>query len=170
MSSPYLGEIRTMSFNYAPEGWAMCNGQILAINQYTALFALLGTMYGGNGTTNFALPNLQGRVPIGPGGPLNLVQGASAGEETHTLLPAEMPQHAHNVQTLSALATTGAPGGNLLATTGTDDPCYVSGAGNTALSTATVSSTSGGLSHSNLQPYLVTTFCIALAGIFPTQN
>ena len=154
-----------MSFSFAPRGWATCDGQILPINQHQALFSLLGTTYGGDGRTNFALPDLRGRVPlhVGPGHSL----GQRGGEATHTLSVSEMPQHTHRVAASSA-ATGGSasPNNGFL---GGANNVYRAGAGTTTLSAATVS-TVGGSPHSNLQPYQVVSFCIALQGLFPSRN
>ena len=164
MSSPYLGEVRIFSFNFAPKGWAMCNGQLLPINQNQALFSILGTTYGGNGQTNFALPNLQGRMPVYVGNGITL--GASAGEAAHTLLMQEMPQHTHFTAGSSTPANLGDPTGNLWAAgSGAYSPTP-----NTSMNPACVQALGGSQSHPNLSPYLVVTFCIALSGIFPSRN
>lgn len=167
MANPYLGEVRLMSFNFAPKGWAQCNGQILAINQNQALFALLGTMYGGNGVTTFALPNLQGRTAIHAGA--GYVQGQLGGEAAHTLTAAEMPLHNHIVSATSSAATLGAgPNAALPAVAG--HAPYRSGSTVTmALAPQAVTSLGGSQPHNNLQPYSVINFCIALVGIFPSR-
>ena len=173
MSEPYLAEIRIMSFNFAPKGWAMCNGQLLPINQNQPLFALLGTTYGGNGQTNFALPNLQGCVPIHFDG--SHTQGEKAGEQAHTLSISEIPTHIHDfssnncVASASANATAG-PANNYWANDG--KTAYSTGAGiaNGVMSPQTVSTVGGSQPHNNMQPYLVLNFCIALQGIFPSRN
>jgi microcystin-dependent protein len=155
-----------MSFNFAPKGWALCDGQLLPINQNQALFALLGTMYGGNGQTNFALPNLEGRVPVHVGN--GLTQGQSAGELSHTLTTAEMPAHLHLGQGSSSPADSAVPTGNYL---GAATGLYGSaGADATTLHPATVTNIGGGQPHDNMQPYLVLNFCIALQGVFPSPN
>src|SRR5579863_1934213 len=158
MGTPYLGEIRTFSFGFAPKGWAMCNGQLLPINQNQALFSLLGTFYGGNGTTNFALPNAQGRVLAHPGN--GFVQGELTGEASHTLTIAEMPTHSHEMlagaggnQTTPAANGFGIPAVN--ARVGT---MYSTTGGGTA-SPQMVANTGGSQSHYNLQPYLVVNVC-----------
>jgi microcystin-dependent protein len=162
-----MSEIKIMSFNFAPKGWAQCNGQLTPINQNQALFSLLGTMYGGNGQTNFALPNLQGQVPIHIGSEFN-VQGQAGGEQAHTLIQSEMPQHIHFLQALDAGGTLGNPKGNLLAQVSN---AYVAPAGNlTTLSPPTVANAGGSQAHNNMQPYLVLNFCIALQGVFPSRN
>lgn len=166
MTEPFLAEIRAFSFNFAPRGWAMCDGQLLAINQNQALFSLLGTTYGGDGRTNFALPDLRGRVPIHIGE--GHVQGERAGEQSHTLAAAEMPQHTHALQAASATGDTPVAPGNLLA----DSPSQLYAAANalTALHPTSVTSSGGGQAHPNMQPYLSLNFCIALQGIFPSRN
>ncbi|MGO9635079.1 MAG: phage tail protein [Steroidobacteraceae bacterium] len=170
MSEQYLAEIRMTSFNFAPKGWALCNGQLLAINQYQALFSLLGTTYGGNGTSNFALPNLQGRVPMhfGSGYP----QGQAGGEIAHTLLVAELPVHQHQLQASADFASTSAPGGNLTAAKprGGQNIYAPPGSPGTALAPAAVAMTGASEPHENEQPYLTINFIIALVGIFPSQN
>jgi microcystin-dependent protein len=167
MSDPFLGEIRIMSFNYAPRGWAFCNGQVLPINQNQALFSLFGTMYGGNGQTTFALPNLQGRAPIHVGS--GFVQGQSAGEQSHTLTITELPSHGHTAQGTTSNADQPSPTGNLL---GAANNMYASAnAGNlTPLEPTSISDVGGGQPHPNMQPYLTLSFCVALVGIFPSQS
>jgi len=167
MAEPFLSEIRIFSFNFAPKGWALCNGQLLPINQNQALFALLGTTFGGDGRVNFALPNLQARTPIhvGSGHPL----GQSAGAQTHTLSLAELPSHTHVARAVSAQATTAVPNGNMLATA-KGGAVYAAAASPTPLSPATVANVGGGQAHSNMQPFLALNFCIALQGIFPSHS
>lgn len=164
MSEPFLGEIRIFSFGFAPRGWAACNGQIMSIPQNSALFSLLGVMYGGNGVQNFALPNLQGRVPfhIGSGYP----QGQSAGEVAHTLITAEMPQHAHTPPAASSVASNATnPVGNFWANGSKNN---YNTAGNATM--APLSSIGGSQPHDNMSPYLALNFCIALMGIYPTRS
>jgi microcystin-dependent protein len=169
MADPFLSEIRIMSFVFPPKGWALCNGQLLPINQNQALFALLGTTFGGNGQTNFALPDLRARVPIHVGSGHTL--GERAGEETHTLSTAELPAHTH---VLSASATDGnapvpfGPSGNILARTVNN--IYAAPANLVALNPGTVTNTGGSQAHLNMQPFLTLSFCIALIGIFPSPN
>jgi microcystin-dependent protein len=173
VSEPFMSEIRIMSFNYPPKGWAMCNGQFLPINQNQALFALLGTTYGGNGQTTFALPDLRGNVPLHEGGGHTL--GEKAGEQNHTLTQSELPAHVHDfsantcVQSASANATVGPPTNNYWANHG--KTTYSTGGVSTAaMSPQAVGNYGGSQPHTNMQPYLVLNFCIALQGIFPSQN
>ena len=165
MSEPFLGEVRLFSFNYPPRGWALCNGQLLAINQNQALFSLLGTMYGGDGRTTFALPDLRGRVPIHVDG--GFVQGQRSGEENHTLIISELPQHTHLPQGDSGAANAGTPVGN---TWGAQDASPYSNAANVAMNPTAIGATGGSQAHPNLSPYLTLNFCIALLGIFPSRN
>src|SRR4051812_33181774 len=159
MSTPFMSEIRIMSFNFAPQGWALCNGQLLAISQNQALFSLLGTMYGGNGQTNFALPNMQGRIPVHFGQGFSV--GQTGGEEHHTIGVAEMPAHRHIAQGTTSNADSPIPTGNLL---GAANNMYGSpNAGNlTALEPSSITSAGGSQPHENMQPYLVLNYCIAL--------
>jgi microcystin-dependent protein len=166
MAEPFLAEIRMMSFNFAPKGWAMCNGQFLPINQNQALFSLLGTTYGGNGQTNFALPDLRGRVPTHTGGTGHFL-GEAGGEQAHTLLTAEIPQHVHVASATNANGTTGIPGGAVL---GALNNAYTQPAQVTPLNPGSISNAGGGQSHQNMQPYLTINFSIALQGIFPSRN
>lgn len=166
MSEPYLGEIRIMSFSFAPKGWAQCNGQLLPINQNQALFSLLGTMYGGNGATNFALPDFRGTVPIHVGD--GHTQGERAGEYAHTLTQNEMPQHGHSVGASSA-----ATGGNQAVTNrflGGANNAYHSPTGLVAINPQTIAPVGGSQPHQNTAPFLTLNFCIALQGIFPSRN
>ena len=166
MAEPFLSEIRIMSFNFAPKGWALCNGQLLPINQNQALFALLGNGYGGDGRTNFALPNLQGRVPIHVGNGHNLYE--RAGEEASTINVQQMPAHSHQMQASStASGGTWNPVGNYV---GGANNAYHAPAALTPLHPQSVTNTGGSQPHNNMMPYLVLTFCIALQGIFPSQN
>ena len=166
MADPYLSEIRLMSFSFAPRGWALCNGASLQINQNQALYALLGTTYGGNGTTTFALPNLQGRTPIHVGNGHTL--GESAGEQSHTLSISELPMHTHvlNAQTARGDSTT--PVGSMLAKSPAD--LYGPATGVVALNSLTSTNVGGSQAHLNMQPFLTLSFCIALQGIFPSQS
>jgi microcystin-dependent protein len=171
MSDPFVAEIRMVGFNFAPRGWATCDGQILPISQNTALFSLLGTTYGGNGSTTFALPNLQGRSPLQPGqGPgLSLYDlGETTGQSDVTLLQSEIPQHNHTFGALNAVGDTNNPSGSVPARVLGETP-YVNAAPNTALAQSLVQAGSS-LPHNNLMPYLVVYFCIALQGIFPPRS
>src|SRR4051794_31430727 len=167
MAEPFLSEIRLMSFNFAPKGWAQCNGQLLPINQNQPLFALLGTMYGGDGRVNFALPDLRGRVPAHIGGPSGnfSVYGQRGGEVGHTLNAGELPAHTHVVGASSATqGGTQAPGGKLLGGAGN---AYHSTLAPVGLRPDTVANVGGSQAHLNQQPFLTLSFCIALQGIFP---
>ncbi len=181
MGTPFLGELRLMSFNFAPRGWAQCNGQILPINQNQALFSLLGTMYGGNGTVNFALPNLQGRSVIHVGN--GFTQGQVGGEEAHTLSITEMPTHNHVAQASNTVALASAAGitptntkavaqGLVAQGGGATTPAliYGTGAPGSTMSSDTISNAGGSQGHENRQPFTVLTWCMALQGIFPSQN
>jgi microcystin-dependent protein len=167
MAEPFLGEIHIMAFNFAPRNWALCNGQLLSINQNAALFALLGTQYGGNGTTNFALPNLQGRVPIHVSG--SFPQGSTGGETAHTLTAGELPAHTHPMfGVTSPSANQRSLAGNMPGAPGTN--LYNASANGNLASSALTTGALGSQPHNNLQPYLTLNFCIALAGIFPSRN
>lgn len=166
MAEPFLSEIRLFSFNFPPKGWAFCNGQLLPINQNQALFALLGTTYGGNGQTNFALPNLQGRCATHEGAGFSL--GQAAGEAAHTLTINEMPQHLHFVQASGDNGDTPVGSGNML---GAFNNAYrAPGGTQIAIDPSTISAVGGSQAHQNMCPYLVLNFCIALQGIFPSPN
>jgi microcystin-dependent protein len=165
MAEPFLAEIRIMSFNFAPQGWAMCNGQFLPINQNQALFSLLGTTYGGDGRTTFALPDLRGRTPIHFG---QHFLGERAGEQAHTLSMAEMPIHLHALNATSAPADTNIPASNTLL--GTIANGYGPAGNLVALAPSEIGNSGGSQSHQNMQPFLTLTFCIALIGIFPSRN
>ena len=165
MSTPFLSEIKIFSFGFAPKGWALCNGQFLPINQNQALFALLGTTYGGNGQTTFALPNLRGRVPMHMGNGHTL--GEASGQEAHTISVSELPQHTHSVVGCSDQATLPSPSGNLW---GKDASAPFAPNSNTTMNPASITTTGGSQAHQNMSPYLVLNFCIALQGIFPSQN
>lgn len=170
MATPFIAQIQMFSFGFAPRNWAQCNGQLLPINQNQALFSLIGTLYGGNGTTNFALPNLQGRTPLhfgtGPGlSTRNL--GEAAGEESATLTGSQMPSHTHTVAANTAAPTLGTPAGNLWA----QGSYSASGVSSMAAGVQGAIGLSGNNQpHPNLSPYLVVNFCIALSGIFPSRN
>jgi microcystin-dependent protein len=178
MTTPFLGEIKIMSFNFAPKGWAMCNGQTLPINQNQALFSLFGTTYGGNGQTTFGLPNLIGRVPAHTG--QGLVQGQQLGEVSHTLTQPEMAAHSH----LMVVSATGAllsltgfnPSGHMPAEAKastnpvSDVNIWGTGGGAGTFAASMIGNTGGGQAHPNQQPFLVLNLCVALVGIFPSQN
>ena len=167
MAEPFLSEIRVMSFVFAPKGWALCNGQLLPINQNQALFSLMGTTYGGNGQTNFALPNLRGRVPMHVGAGHNL--GESSGAATHTLSSIELPMHTHAARGSSNAGDTLAPVNNILGVQ-KSPPFYGRASNLTPLHPSSLLNAGGSQPHENRQPYLTLTFCIALQGIFPSQN
>jgi microcystin-dependent protein len=171
MAEPFLGEVRMTAFNFPPKGWAQCNGQLMPINQNQALFALLGTMYGGNGQTTFALPDLRGSTPIHVGA--GFTQGQRGGEESHTLTPNEMPAHTHLVQANSggpdgSGGNTPTPGKTLSATS--TGQLYAPPANVQPMSAHAVGSAGGSQPHTNMMPYTVVGFCIALIGIFPSRN
>lgn len=168
MSTPFMGELRIVSFNFAPKGWAMCNGQLLPINQNQALFSLLGTTYGGNGTTNFALPDLRSRVPIHFGN--GFTQGQASGTENVTLLQSTIPAHNHNIN--AANTTTGnvaSPINNFFSNSAPPQ-IYSSGSPTTTFQPTTITNTGGSQPHPNMQPSLVLNICIALQGAFPSRN
>ncbi|MBF5040968.1 phage tail protein [Aggregicoccus sp. 17bor-14] len=167
MAEPFLSEIRLMSFVFAPVGWALCNGQLLPINQNQALFSLLGTTYGGNGQTNFALPDFRGRVPIHMGAGHTL--GERAGEQAHTLTQSEMPTHAHQFQVSNAPADQASPASNE-ALARPRVPLFKAPQQLTSLHPSSVSNVGGSQAHLNMQPFLTLSFCIALQGIFPSQT
>jgi len=165
MAEPFLAEIRIFSFGFPPKGWALCNGQLLPINQNQALFSLLGTTYGGDGRVNFGLPNLQGRVPFHMGNGMTL--GERAGESAHTLNIAEIPAHTHTPAASSATANASTPIGNFWANAGKTN---FASSSNTSMAAQAISNVGGSQAHENMSPYLVLNFCIALQGIFPSQN
>jgi microcystin-dependent protein len=167
MAEPFLSEIRIMSFGFPPKGWALCDGQLLPINQNQALFSLLGTTYGGDGRVNFGLPNLQGRAPIHMGSGHTL--GERGGEQGHTLSISEIPTHDHTLQASSNAGTQLIPTSNLLART-TNQLYNVADQNLGAMSSGTVANVGGSQAHLNMQPFLVLNFSIALQGIFPSQT
>lgn len=166
MAEPFLAEIRIMSFNFAPKGWAMCDGQFLLINQNQALFSLLGTTYGGNGQTTFALPDSRSRVPIHVGNGHTL--GELGGEQAHTLTLSELPTHVHTASASSSTGNAVLPANNVLASP--LNLSYRPGGNLVTLAPGTISNTGGSQAHLNMQPFLTLTFCIALQGIFPSPN
>jgi microcystin-dependent protein len=167
MGEPFLSEIRIFGFSYAPRAWAFCNGQLLPINQNQALFSLLGTTYGGNGQTTFALPDLRGQVPLHSGS--GFILGQKGGQQSHTLTQSEMPSHNHFANASSAPGNDINPAAHMLAS-----PLNLSyRAPDNALTTflpATITNVGGSQAHQNMQPFLVLNFCIALQGIFPSPN
>lgn len=180
MGTPYMGEIKIISWNYPPKGWVFCNGQTLPINQNQALFSLFGTSYGGNGQTTFGLPNMQGRVPVHMGS--GFIVGQVGGETTHTLKVSEMPQHNHNIRAdgstaagsnFSTPAATEMFGQSLgVPSSGTNFAVSPYGAAPPAgvLAPGTVTNSGGNQPHDNMQPYLVLNFVVALQGVFPSRN
>lgn len=168
---PFIGEIMLVGYNFCPRGWAEADGRLLPIQQYTALFSLVGTTFGGNGQTNFALPDLRGRVPVGvgtgPGLSANRL-GQSGGSETNTLTVGNLPPHSHTLGASSAAGTTGAPGGNLPANAGRES-IYGTGTPDAPMSGAAIGNTGGGQAVNNMPPYLVMRYCIALEGLYPSR-
>jgi microcystin-dependent protein len=176
MSDPFIAEIRIFPFNFAPRGWAACNGQLMPLAQNTALFSLVGTTYGGNGISNFALPNLAGRLPLAPGqGPgLSMRDlGAAGGSATVALQASQMPAHSHQLAA-SASATSATPAGNVMApaltATNATVPVYKNGSNRVAMAPTAVAPVGAGLPHNNLPPYLALNFCIALQGVYPPRG
>ena len=172
MADPFVSEIRIFGFNFAPKGWAFCDGQLMPLSQNTALFALLGTTFGGNGKSNFALPDLQGRVPMHTGqgqGLSERYEGESAGSETVTLLQSEIPFHNHLLRVSADPATERQPPGQNFAV-GTGVQFYDTQNPNANLNPGALAVQGGSLSHNNMQPYLTMNFCIALQGVFPARG
>ncbi|MEG2100192.1 MAG: tail fiber protein [Flavobacterium sp.] len=168
MAEPFLSETRIMSFAFAPRGWALCNGQLMPINQNQGLFSLLGTTFGGDGRINFGLPDLRGRTPIHVGSGHTL--GERGGEQAHTLTLAELPTHTHSLNATNQNAVTNIPQGNLL---GSSAPNQIYNSSNTnlvSMNPASVTNIGGNQAHLNMQPFLTLNFCIALQGIFPSPN
>lgn len=175
MSEPFLAEIRIVGFNFAPRGWAFCDGQILPINQNQSLYSLLGTTYGGDGNSTFALPDLRGRSPLHVGradGGVYRTLGQRSGAETHTLSTDELPAHTHAFQGTDQSATNSAPAANTTwAQTAATDPIYADGRNDpVAMNAGALLSVGGGQAHDNMQPYIALNFCIALQGLFPSRN
>jgi len=167
MAEPFLSEIRIMSFSFPPKGWALCDGQLLPINQNQALFSLLGTTYGGDGRVNFGLPDLQGRAPMHMGSGHTL--GERGGEQAHTLSISELPTHVHAAVASSATGTQSVPATAFLGVA-PEQPYLPPDNNLGALNAATIAPVGGSQAHLNMQPYLVLSFCIALQGIFPSQT
>lgn len=165
-TQPYIGEIRAVAFNFAPKNWMFCNGQLLPINQYTALFSILGTTYGGNGTTNFALPNLQGNVPLHQGN--GFVEGEVGGSAAVTLSSSQIG-HSHLVAA-SASANASTAAGHFPGLSPSASGVYGSAPGDTTMNTAVISNQGGSQAHNNMQPYLVLNYVIAINGIFPSRS
>jgi len=172
MADPFVAEIRIFPFNFAPKGWAFCDGQILPLSQNTALFSLLGTTYGGNGQSNFALPNLQGSAPMhpsqGPGLSLHDL-GETGGSETETLIESEMPFHSHGVSVSTSDGTSQSPAGERLAS-GIGIAHYAAPNNLTQLSPQVIPPVGGSQPHNNMQPFLTLNFCIALQGVYPPRT
>lgn len=178
MAQPYLSEIRIFSFNYAPRGWAFCNGQSMIISQNTALFSLLGTFYGGDGRSTFSLPNLQGRVPVHQGSSAagNYTIGQMGGEVNHTLAINEMPAHSHTVGVGGTATSTNAQSNCFGVPTPSHpaaqpvSPDLYSATGGATANASMIGATGAGAPHENMQPYLTLNFCIALTGVYPSRN
>jgi microcystin-dependent protein len=168
MAEPFLSEIRVMSFGFPPKGWALCDGQLLPINQNQALFSLLGTTYGGDGRVNFGLPDLQGRVPIHMGGSHSL--GERGGEQAHTLSISEIPTHTHALNAVDAVATTNVPGSSVVLAQSSPQSAYTGDSNLVAMKAGALANVGGSQAHLNMQPFLVLNFSIALQGIFPSQT
>jgi microcystin-dependent protein len=168
MAEPFLSEIRIMSFVFAPKGWALCNGQLLPINQNQALFSLLGTTFGGDGRVNFALPDLRGKAPIHVGSGHTL--GERGGEQAHTLSIAELPQHVHVANGVSAPATDTTPSASLVLAESTSQSLYTGPSNLISMKPNAIASVGGSQAHLNMQPFLILSFCIALQGIFPSAT
>jgi microcystin-dependent protein len=175
MADPFVAEIRIFPFNFPPKGWAFCDGQLMPISQNTALFSLLGTFYGGDGKSTFALPDLQGSSPMHPGQGPGLSQrflGESGGEETVTLLESEIPMHSHNINAVGVLSTTATPATNMVLSRSVNGTAYAAlgqGVGLQTLGPQALAPAGGSLPHNNLQPYLTLNYCIALQGVFPQR-
>ena len=173
MSDPFIGEIKVFGGNFAPRGWALCDGQLLPISQFTAVFSLLGTMYGGDGRTTFGLPDLRGRVPVHQGqgpGLGNYVQGQRGGSTTTTLTAAQLPSHGHAARAATAPGSTHPPAGGTALARSAGGNAWSSGAPDTQLAADALTPTGGGQAHNNLQPYLALYFIIALEGLFPSRS
>jgi microcystin-dependent protein len=165
VAEPFLSEIRLMSFGYPPRGWALCNGQLLPINQNQALFSLLGTTFGGDGRVNFGLPDLRGRSPIHVGDGHTL--GERGGEQSHTLAISELPEHTHAFNASQANANGPTPANAMF---GTSNNMYAAASNLTSINPGTITNAGGSQAHLNMQPFLTLSFCIALQGIFPSPT
>lgn len=173
MSEPFLAEVRIVGFNFAPRGWAFCDGQILPINQNQSLYSLLGTTYGGDGRTSFALPDLRGRTPIHVGrsdGGQEHPLGQKSGEETHTLAVNEIPQHQHTFRATNDASTADTPASSLVLGGQAGLNFYAPFASGSPMGAGSIANTGGSQAHDNMQPYLAVNFCIALQGLFPSRN
>lgn len=174
MSEPYVGEIRMVGFNFAPRGWAFCDGQLLQVSQNDALFSLLGTIYGGDGRTTFGLPDMRGRIPIHAGngpGLSNRRLGSMGGAENVTLTTNELPSHTHGINVHSDVGTETNPQNNYLAAANVGDSEYdAASKANGVMNASSIVATGGSQSHTNVQPFLCINFCIALLGIYPSRT
>ena len=168
MSEPFLAEVRIVGFNFAPRGWAFCDGQILPINQNQSLYSLLGTTYGGDGRTTFGLPELRGRTPVHPGAS-GVTQGQKSGQENVALTAAEIPTHTHTARGSSAQANDPNPANKLLADTAPTE-IYHADENRVVMRSGTLTNAGGGQPHNNMQPCIALNFCIAIQGLFPSRN
>ncbi|MCU0285663.1 MAG: tail fiber protein [Acidobacteria bacterium] len=168
MAEPFLSELRMFGFNFAPKGWAPCDGQVMAINQNQALYSLLGIMFGGNGTTTFNLPDLRGRTPMHFSASYG--EGQPGGQENVTLTTQQIPAHTHTLESLAGLASVNTPGNMVLAQLPADKTNYTPAANLTAMNAGSITPTGTSQGHPNVQPSLVINFCIALQGIYPTRD
>ena len=173
MAEPFIGEIRMFAGSYAPRDWAFCDGQIMSISQYNALFSLFGTMYGGDGRTSFGLPDMRGRLPLHFGNGQGLshrIVGERGGSETVTLTPSELPSHSHSLNASTALADTSSPSGHVLADEDENLRIYDEQAQTSSLASDVIGYTGGSQPHSNLMPTLCVNFIVALFGIYPSRS
>ncbi len=168
-ADPFVGQLMMVPYNFAPRGWAMCEGQLLSISQNSALFALLGTQYGGDGISNFALPDLRGRFPLGTGSGEHSFNGQVGGQETYTLTVAQLPAHSHPLLAANTEATLSSPANAVLASKARV-PLYAAVPDGTMMSAGAIGSTGGGQPYLVMPPYVTVTFCIALQGIFPSRD
>ena len=173
MAEPFISQITITAFNFAPRGYALCDGQLLPINQNQTLYALIGTRYGGDGRTTFALPDLRGRVPLQfdtDASPSPLPIGRNGGEETHQLTVSEMPSHSHSLKATANDATGAAPNSDQILATSTGSELYGASNNLVSMDAEAISSVGGSQSHNNMMPFLTVNFCIALQGTFPSRN